>query len=70
MFYMYIPLGFNFHQRPYNVVKYHIRETSSPEIFEYFAVDEDSGIVYLKKSLMLDESRRKQYGVYIQIFIH
>lgn len=46
-----------------------IRDTSNPEIFEYFSVDEDSGILYLIKSLMLDQSRRKQFGVFIIIII-
>ncbi len=48
---------------PYNVIKYSMPSSVPSNIKDYFEVDPDTGIVFLKKSLMLDSANTKTYGV-------
>ena len=48
---------------PYNELRYVLADGTSDRIAEFFAVDAISGAVYLKKSLMMDEEARNEYGV-------
>ncbi len=64
MYYLFIKLLLPwFLQSPYNEVMYSFPENTDGKILEYFGLDQDSGILYLKKSLLLDGQRTKTYGV-------
>ena len=50
-------------QAPYNTVSYFIPSFVTPKIREYFDINPSTGVLYLKKSLLLDSARDKTFGV-------
>lgn len=52
----------------YNEVRYYFAEDVDSKILEYFSLNTVSGVITLKKSVMLDEERTKEYGVSIACF--
>ena len=50
-------------QKPYNVIRYSLAPDVDNKIKEYFDVDPETGVIFLQKSLMLDEENNQDYGV-------
>ena len=50
-------------QAPYNSIRYYIPNYVTPKIHEYLAINNHTGVIYLKKSLLLDPNRDKSLGV-------
>ena len=50
-------------QAPYNVVNYTMAIGVDPKVLQYFAIDANAGVLYVRNSLQLDTSNAMQYGV-------
>ena len=55
-------------QTPYNEIRYSFPTNIDTRIPEYFDINPVTGLLTLKKSLMLDTQRSKSYGVSRLVF--